>query len=628
MLVTDIESDGLLDVVSKFHCGTIIDYFDRSNKIRYLAETFGDYVARLEEEMAKPDGLVVFHNGIGYDMPALDIIVRKLLGRPFVYDQSKVLDTLVLSRLIFSNLKDTDVALMRSGKISGKEYGRHSLKAWGMRLGEHKGDYTGGWEAYSEEMGDYCDQDVEVTCCLLDKIFANSHYFTAEGNQLVEAIRLEHKAAWILAEMTRNGFPFDAEGGEKLYAELSAERQNMLMDLVDTFGSWYKAGGKAGREVFRHPVSGKGLDKYPLVIYPKAGELRTKDGKGPLAKTQYYKDRPYTPVEYVTFSPSSRAHLLKVLQEAGWVPTEFTDVGNAIVDDEQLSMIQVSDPHKQKCIDMIRRYLMLQKLIGMVAEGKAAWLALNQNGKMHGSINPNGAVTGRATHSHPNMGQVPSSGKNKEFGPRCRALFGAVYHKTPDGKPAGWVQVGTDAAGLELRCLGHFVHRYDEGAYIDVILNGDIHTTNQIAAGLPTRDNAKTFIYGWLYGAGAAKLGEIVGGSAVQGKALIKSFLEKLPAVASLREAVQDTLVESSKWVGGVQQTKWRRKWIKGLDGRRIHVRSPHSALNSLLQSAGALICKLWLIEVYERLLALGLKSGWSGDFSYMAWVHKHHCAR
>lgn len=624
MLVSDIESDGLLDTVSQFHCGTIIDYFNQDDKIRYVAGTFKEYVERLEAEMKRPGGLVVFHNGIGYDIPALEILVQKHLGRPFKYDKSKVLDTLVMTRLVYSNVKDTDVPLMRKGLLSGREFGRHSLKAWGIRLGTHKGDYTGGWTNYTEEMGEYCDQDVIVTCSLLDKLFSHGHYFDAEGNQLVEALKLEHDAAWILTEMVRNGFPFDEAGAERLYAELSAERQNMLMDLVNTFGSWYKPASKGNREVFRHPQTGKGLDKYPLVVYPKAGDLRTSTGS--LAKTLYYKDRPYTPVEYVTFSPTSRAHLLKVLQEAGWTPTEFTEVGNAIVDDEQLSMINVEDPVKMACIEKVRRYLMIQKLIGMLAEGKAAWLTMHKNGVMHGNINPNGAVTGRATHSAPNMGQVPSS-KNKEFGLRCRSLFGAEHKKLPNGKPSGWIQVGTDASGLELRCLGHFVHKFDDGEYIDVILNGDIHTTNQIAAGLPTRDNAKTFIYGWLYGAGAAKLGEIVGGSAVQGKALIKSFLEKLPAVASLRAAVQNTLVESSQWVGGVQQTKWKRKWIKGLDGRRISVRSPHSALNSLLQSAGALICKLWLIRVYDVLISEGYTSGWDGDFAYLAWVHKLHCA-
>ncbi|WP_236527530.1 DNA polymerase, partial [Escherichia coli] len=149
--------------------------------------------------------------------------------------------------------------------------------------------------------------------------------------------------------------------------------------------------------------------------------------------------------------------------------------------------------------------------------------------------------------------------------------------------------------------------------YADVILNGDIHTVNQEAAELPTRDNAKTFIYGFLYGAGDEKIGQIVGAGKERGKELKKKFLENTPAIAALREGIQQTLVESSRWVAGEQKVKWKRRWIKGLDGRKVHVRSPHAALNTLLQSAGALICKLWIFETEELLLKAGLKHGWDG---------------
>ena len=143
-----------------------------------------------------------------------------------------------------------------------------------------------------------------------------------------------------------------------------------------------------------------------------------------------------------------------------------------------------------------------------------------------------------------------------------------------------------------------------------------------MAAELPTRDNAKTFIYGFLYGAGDEKIGQIVGAGKERGKELKKKFLENTPAIAALRESIQQTLVESSQWVAGEQRVKWKRRWIKGLDGRKVHVRSPHAALNTLLQSAGALICKLWIIKTEEMLVEKGLKHGWDGDFAYMAWVH------
>ena len=494
MLVSDIEANGLLDTVTKFHCASTCDYETKEYK-RYYPWDFGQYLDDLQAEMDKPDGLLVYHNGIKYDYPAIEKLAKLLLNRDFKFDQKKCLDSLVMARLVFSNVGDLDIPLIRRGKLAGSYFGKQGLEAWGYRLGEMKGEYKGDpaildikeraarkWESYNEEMGLYCVQDVKVTVALLDKIFSDKYYYGESVN--IESIRLEHDASWVLAEMERNGFPFNESEAEKLYSTLAADRQNLLMELVGTFGSWYAPAAKGKREAFRHPTTGAPLDKYPKVVYPKGGALRT--ATGALSKTSYFKDRPYTPIDLITFNPASRAHLLKVLQEAGWTPTEFTDNDNPIVDDEQLQNVIVSDPHKMHCIELIRTYLMLQKRISQLATGKAAWLLRHTDGIMHGQINPNGAVTGRATHSSPNMGQVPSVGK--PYGAECRDLFGACWYG--DGS---WLQVGVDASGLELRCLGHFMARYDEGAYIDVILNGDIHTVNQLAAGLPTRNNAKTF---------------------------------------------------------------------------------------------------------------------------------------
>ena len=201
---------------------------------------------------------------------------------------------------------------------------------------------------------------------------------------------------------------------------------------------------------------------------------------------------------------------------------------------------------------------MVQKRIGQVAEGPNGWLRMiEDDGRIHGSVNTNGAVTGRATHSFPNIAQVPKG--SKPYGKQCRSVFGAAWNKR-DGKDNPWIQVGVDASGLELRCLGHFMARYDDGEYIDTILQGDIHWKNCRAAGLGpdverdteshehdvARDNAKTFIYGFLYGAGAAKIGQIVNGDAEDGKRLIKRFLEQTPAIAALREALNTSLIKDS----------------------------------------------------------------------------------
>lgn len=657
MLVSDIEANNLLEKVTQFHCGVIYDY-STDEYVSYRPWDFSAYLDALEAEVAR-GGLIVFHNGHKYDAPALTKLAKLQLNREFHLPRENVVDTLVLSRLLFANIKDSDMALLRSGKLPGKRYGSHALEAWGYRLGEMKGEYKDDFKKLLEEQGeDYVDgaewisfnepmmaynvQDVVVTKVLLEKLLSDKHYFPPEGGcgdnwwmhdavtfwqYSCEAVWLEHRAAWLLAKQERNGFPFNTKAIEELYVELAGRRSELLQTLTDTFGTWYQP--KGGTELFLHPRTGKPLGKYPRVKYPKQGAIYKKpknkaqrEGREPceLDTRDYVEGAPYTPVEHVVFNPSSRDHIALKLKEAGWVPTEFTEKGAPKVDDEVLEHVRVEDPEKQRCIDLIKEYLMIQKRIGQAAEGDKAWLRyVQEDGKIHGSVNPNGAVTGRATHSFPNLGQVP--GVRSPYGEPCRAAFGAEHHLDGlTGQP--WIQAGIDASGLELRCLAHFMSKYDGGAYADVILNGDIHTVNQTAAELPTRDNAKTFIYGFLYGAGDEKIGQIVGAGKERGKELKKKFLENTPAIAALREGIQQTLVESSRWVAGEQKVKWKRRWIKGLDGRKVHVRSPHAALNTLLQSAGALICKLWIVETEELLLKAGLKHGWDGDFAYMAWVH------
>jgi DNA polymerase I-like protein with 3'-5' exonuclease and polymerase domains len=149
--------------------------------------------------------------------------------------------------------------------------------------------------------------------------------------------------------------------------------------------------------------------------------------------------------------------------------------------------------------------------------------------------------------------------------------------------------------------------QWDDGEYGRVILEGDIHTVNQQAAGLPTRDNAKTFIYGWLYGAGDAKIGSIVGAGAKRGKQLKESFLEKLPALGKLKKAV-DKAAE--------------RGYLIGLDKRKTLVRHKHAALNTLLQGAGAVVAKQWIVEIFEEAERSGYRYGWDADWTLLGFIH------
>jgi DNA polymerase I-like protein with 3'-5' exonuclease and polymerase domains len=275
--------------------------------------------------------------------------------------------------------------------------------------------------------------------------------------------------------------------------------------------------------------------------------------------------------ETVTFNPGSRKQIGEKLIELGWKPKKFTETGQPMVDEGVLAEIT-----KIPEAALIAEYLMLQKRVAQIT----SWLeAVKDDGRVHGKVITNGAVTGRMTHSSPNMAQIPNAGS--VYGHECRECWTVEE---------GNVLVGCDASGLELRMLAHYMKDED---YVRTVTEGsskdgtDVHTVNQRAAGLSTRDNAKTFIYAFLYGAGDAKIGSIVGGSAKAGAKLKQKFLEQTPALAKLIKRVAKQATQG---------------WVPGLDGRRIWVRSEHAALNSLLQGAGAIVMKKALCIFYDKI--------------------------
>lgn len=645
-LIFDIETNGLLPHMlrpehahtagTKIHCMVIRDADTGEQFTCNNGQTPAVSIEAGLQRLMLAD-MVIGHNIISFDIPFIQTIY------PWFHPKA-VLDTLVLSRLIHANIKDTDIALMRSGRLPGNLWGRHSLEAWGYRTGTFKDEYEGGpnisdpverkarkWESWNQTMQDYCEQDGVATQAVLDKMRSDRHYFSETGSVINDSIGLEHRAAILLAQMERNGFPFNTRGAAGLYAELVGKRQELADELRSEFGSWWQP--CPAPEPFRHPTTDAPLSKYPKVRYPTTGDLYLKDGRT-LSKSQYYKDRPFTPIEHIQFNPGSRDHIAKVLKDCGWVPTETTETGKPKVDEEVLLHVQLPDPDKNAKVALIRDYLTVTKRTGQVAEGDNGWLKLVQSdGCIHGSINPNGAVTGRCTHATPNVTATPAVGA--PYGHECRDLWGAKYwrHRWPEA-----VQVGSDAAGLELRCLAHFLVPYDGGAYRDIVLDGDVHWVNTIAFGLvpegtvrdsndqshsAARNLAKRLIYALLYGGGAATLGAIVGGGQAEGKALKAKFLAAIPAVKLLLADLDRALIADSKWCDdGTQKIKWKRRWLRGLDGRKLHVRSPHSALNLLLQSAGALICKQWIIETDSIMRQDGFAHGPKGDYMLVAYVH------
>jgi DNA polymerase I-like protein with 3'-5' exonuclease and polymerase domains len=480
--------------------------------------------------------LIAAHNGISFDFPILNRLWKTKIGLKQAYD------TLIVSRL-----------------LEPTRDGGHSLDAWGKTLGVAKLDYKATWqwmmnraEAYSGECFDapvdvlleyYCVRDVSV----LRTLFTHLEAVVVDKRFSQESIELEHQVAAIINKQEKNGFKLDTIHATCLLAELKG-KMSAINDRMQ--------------------------EEYPPYEVERISEKTGKTLKP----------------ELVVFNPASRQQIAEKLIALGWKPKKFTEPtashpkGQAIVDESTLMGL------KYPLAQFVAEYMMLGKRIAQIE----SWLeVVGKDGRVHGRVITNGAVTGRMTHMKPNMAQIPNSGS--PYGPECRQCWTVEE---------GNVLVGCDASGLELRMLAHYME--DEG-YVKTVTEGsskdgtDVHTVNQKAAGLQTRDQAKTFIYAFLYGAGPAKIGSIVGGSSNAGQKLINSFLEGTPALQRLRSKVS---VDASKGS------------VPGLDGRKIWVRSEHAALNSLLQGAGAIVMKKALVIFNDKIKA----NAW--DVKLVANVH------
>jgi DNA polymerase I-like protein with 3'-5' exonuclease and polymerase domains len=475
-------------------------------------------------EYLKDTTLIIAQNGISFDFPILNRLWNTKIRLSQVYD------TLIASRLLNPSIENG-----------------HSLDAWGERLTVKKVNYKGVWEwlmerreEYKGECFDvphmallehYCIRDVEVTCNLYKHL--TDEFAKKDFSQ--ESLDLEHKVAAIIAEQERNGFKLDLPFATCLLADIKGKMAGIYEQMQE---------------------------RWPPVITPRFHKTSGKPIKDSVD----------------TFNPGSRKQIGEKLMELGWKPKDFTEKGQPIVDESVLAKVKI--PEAQ----MIAEYLMLQKRVAQIE----SWLeAVGKDGRVHGKVITNGAVSGRATHSTPNMAQIPAT--RSVYGKECRSCWTVEE---------GNVLVGTDLSGIELRCFAHYLN---DPEYSNEVVNGDVHTRNQNAFGVATRDLAKTVLYATLYGASPGKVGTIIGGSEKQGKKIIDNFQRNVPAYAKLKKKVSNFAAKG---------------WIPGLDGRKLQIRSEHSALNTLLQSAGAIIAKQWIVCFHKELTAKKI------PFKLVAWVH------
>lgn len=533
--VFDIEADGFNP--TEIFCLVAL------NTETGTVHSFGPTEVETGIRLLSDAGKLIGHNILGYDIP----VIKKLTGVNLNDGSKKIIDTLVLSRL-FNPTRE----------------GGHGLEAWGYKLRHSKLEHKD-FESYTPEMLTYCERDVSLNFKVYKHLRIEAQGFSPKS------IELEHQVYSILHTQREKGFLLDVQSAMSLVAELSEK-------LIEAESLVHKT------------FLPKDSSVVLLPTYTKAGKISKmckvegSDKKVRLSDEEYNQmvanKKPMVRSDEIPFNLGSRKQIGEYLIEFGWKPTNFTATGQPIVDEKTLSKIDNIPEAKT-----IAEYLMLQKRIAQVN----SWLEQvdQTDNRVRGYVNTNGAVTGRMTHSSPNMAQIPST--NSPYGSQCRSCW-----SVNDGHKL----VGIDASGLELRMLAHYMN--DE-AYTYELLNGDIHTSNQNLAGLKSRNQAKTFIYALLYGAGDAKLGTVVGGNSTDGKQLRERFFANLPAFKDLKERVSRSA---------------KKGYLKGLDGRKLFVRSEHAALNTLLQGAGAIVMKEALVVFNDTLRSKNL------DAHFVANVH------
>jgi len=540
-LVFDLESDGLYDKVTKIHCIVIHD-ITADQTFSYGPDRITDAIAYL----ATAD-VLIGHNILFYDCPVL----QKLHS----FDcKARIIDTLVCTRLIWPKEKLYDLDIEQYPQVPKELRGSASLKTWGWRLADHKISFKD-FSEYSQEMLEYCQQDVAITTKLWGHI--------SKENYPEPALKLEHDFALAINKQIRAGVPFDVDACLDLVDDLRAKKEQLESHLKEIFP----------------PIEHKSW------FVPKVNN--TKRG--------YVKGVPFEKTRLEEFNPGSRDQIIDRLKSKyGWQPEKTTEKGNPSIDDEVLEKLPYPEAKP------LAEYMLIKKRLGQIADGNNAWLKLvnHDTGRMHGDVVTSGCITGRCAHRYPNMGQVPAG--YSPYGKECRELFHA---------PQGWDMIGIDAKALELRCLAGYLALWDNGEYAKLVVNPeeDIHTINQQLFGVPTRDISKRLLYGMLYGCGAVKAGTIIDPDEKNeevlrklGKTAIDSFMKGLPALKKLKQQIDNNI--------------GTRGYLIGLDKRILHCRSAFKGLNVLLQSAGAILMKQVVVNIHnniESALTLPHGAGW-----------------
>lgn len=542
----DIETDGLDATVIWVMCWENI-------RTKETGKCLGkEEIAQFFEDTA--GSIYVGHNVLKFDAPT----INRLAGTKLVV--SKIVDTLILSTIYNPSIQ-----------------GGHSLGAWGPRIGFEKIDFND-WTHLSEEMITYCHMDVKITAELFRKL---TKVLKRIGFSELTCY-IQHYITSILQRQHNNGFYFDGPRALAFYQQLRRREE----DLQDEIRAVFPPERVLVRERPAFTKSGaltalyqKDRDRYVVELDERTGTYRA-----------------YEDVQFNIGSPKQRAEKLTML---GWEPEERTPTGAPKVTEK--SLVKFAEETGIPEVALITKWMSVNGRANMVN----TWLE-NWNERthcIHGKLFT--ADTLRFRHQAPNTANIPAVRTTKE-GEVLRAEAGFYTYEARDlwcARP-GRVLVGTDAAGLELRMLAHYLNRED---FTEQVVNGDPHQFNADLVGI-TRPNAKTLIYAAMYGAGPPKIAATLKVPLKEGARIRTMFLERL-GIQGLMEECQ-------------REQETGRVWL--CDGAGVVCPSPHAALNYKLQGGGARVMALGSIILEKHIRRVGLDSLKVGDI-HDEWQYDVH---
>ena len=581
-LVFDIEADNLLPKISKFHCAGAIDV-ETGTEYWFRPHQLNEFL-----ELLDTADIIIAHNALGYDIPALykltgwkpkaTVQCTKVMSQVLNYRRFGFGHSLKRWGEFFEGKPNITKINQQGGNTQRSEYKKQAAANQSFL----KGDYTGGWEEFNEDMFEYMKQDVRLGTNVYKYLMKELRNYISISNSkdILRALRSEMDMDAVMAEQCENGWKFDLKSAKQLQNTIN-DKMNAISDFVNP-----KLNAKAvvvdpDTTKEHEAKTGKRYAKEKKATYTKAGKLTSHIVKwfGPNVGSTIDDSKivgSYCRVDFSVGDIGNTDTVKSYLGSIGWQPDEwnwkrvngkFIKVSAKLTDSSLKPLGPIGEA--------LMEYYTLRSRKSIL-EG---WFDhVDNNSRLHGDVFNIGTPTFRQTHKI--IANLPSG--KAVLGPEFRRLFVSKE---------GYKLVSADSAACQLRLLAHFMK---DPEFTKEVLEGDIHQKNADIIGC-SRATAKPFIFAFLYGAGGKKLGSILGVSEKEGNRIKKMFLNAIPSLKNL--------------IVKVQRIAENQGYIPGLDNRPIHVESAHKALNYLIQGAEAVVMKYTVNMIHKELAKANIDS-------------------